>query len=245
MSNLISEFDDTQKFNPMGFDTAGDGSILTKIQSSVVWQNLQLPSAIKTVAPTAAPPDETLGNLYILHNNTGSVHANWDACTKNDLAYFDGTTWQPITPVAGQTCYDKERNCLAKFTGSKWLYDECYAYVEMAVVDIQASKKVNIVLPIASTDILDPISCEGYLTFNSAAYVNAASLGLYAENNAYQLLQSDASLIAASSDFVMKFYQKEPQEIVPGDKLQVATTANVITGDSQIGVYLKYRLIQL
>lgn len=245
MSNIVSEFTDSQKFNPMLFDDADEGSVLTKFQGSVLWQNLQLPSVIKTVDPTAVPPDETLGNLYILHNNSGAVHANWDSCTKNDLAYFDGTTWQPITPVTGQTCYDKERNCLAKFNGSKWLYDECYGFVEMDVADIQASNKVDIVSPVAATDILDPISCVAYLNFNSAAYVNAASLGLYAENNANQLMQSDANLITATSSMIMKLYQKDPQEIVIGDKLQLATTANVITGDSKIRVYLKYRIIQL
>lgn len=246
MSNLISEFDDTQKFNPMGFDVAANGAQLTKFFTDTVsWQLQQLPSSIKTVNPVSAPPDETTGNIYILHNNAGAVHANWDTATKNDVAYFNGTIWIPISPVAGQTCYDKERNCLAKYNGSKWLYEECFASLEIDVTDIRNSTKMDVASPVCSTDILEPITSLCYINFNANAYVNVAYLGLYAENNGSPLMISSTAFIASVDKMVEIMWRKDPQEIVIGDKLQVATSANVNTGDSKITIYVKYRLIQL
>lgn len=244
-SNLIKDFDDTQKFNPIGHALADNGSILTKyFTGAVSWQNLQLPSALKTVDPTAAPPDETTGNIYILHNNVvGAVHAGWDGAAKNDVVYFDGSLWQKITPVAGQTIYDKERNCLCKFNGSKWLYEECYAEIELSVSEIQNSTKVDIALPVTSLDILEPISCVDYLDFVAAAYVGSSFLALYFEHNATAVMEGKAAQIAATADRGETMFKKDTIEAIKGDKLQVYTSANVTTGDSKIKVWLKYRLI--
>jgi hypothetical protein len=62
-------------------------------------------AAIDRVDLTAAPPSEVLGDRYILDDGTGTVHADWDGATLDDIVQFDGSVWVAANQVHGWIVY--------------------------------------------------------------------------------------------------------------------------------------------
>lgn len=50
---------------------------------------------------TALPPSETLGDRYILSDDGGAPHANYDGASAGDVVEFNGATWDAFTPTTG------------------------------------------------------------------------------------------------------------------------------------------------
>jgi len=245
MSNIVSEFSDSQKFDPKGWDSNNNGESLVKgFDGNVLYYSGQLPSALKTVDPTSAPPDETTGNIYILFNVTGTVHAEWDGSAKNDVVYFNGSDWVAISPSAGATCYDKERNCLAKFDGSDWILDDCYAEVELDSTDLTTPNKVDLITPISSEDILDPIVMTSHAYFGTSAYTGSGAMTIYSENNGTAMFQGTSGAMTDTNDHVEKLTQKDAEEIQPGDKIQASVSSALSSGDGTVTVKIKYRIVK-
>lgn len=100
-----------------------DGKLYTLNSSGTeveVMSNVKLDyqSSVLSIATAAsAPPTEVLGNRYIL-SATGTPHANWDTCTNNDVAEFNGTKWVPTNPTEGMICEVEDVNTIYLFLTS-------------------------------------------------------------------------------------------------------------------------------
>jgi len=101
------------------------GSLITelwsasKIDSEILYQNID--PIIAIVDCTQPPPDETNGNRYVLDHTVGTVHTDWDGCTKGQIAEFDGVTWSGTTPSNGWLVRKIDNNFIVYDAGNNWL----------------------------------------------------------------------------------------------------------------------------
>jgi hypothetical protein len=79
---------------------------------------------INKVDPTAAPPTEVSGDRYILGNDAGTVHADWDGASKNSIVTFGGTTWSEEVPTEGWVVYADTPNYDYRFVNDGTPYWE-------------------------------------------------------------------------------------------------------------------------
>lgn len=78
-------------------------------------------AVIDIVDCTAVPPTEVLGDRYIIDDTVGTVNAQWDGASKNDIVEFDGSVWVASTPMEGWITYvdaqDKDARYVDDGTG--------------------------------------------------------------------------------------------------------------------------------
>jgi len=69
---------------------------------------------------TTVPPDETLGNRYVLAKDGGVPHVNWDGAVAGDMVQFNGTAWVKETPQDGDAVFIEDVDTGYVYTGSAW-----------------------------------------------------------------------------------------------------------------------------
>lgn len=122
--------DDGYSVPQMWIDTAADRAymLIDSAPGNATWlpvgnaSNLgEFQDSVKSIADcTSAPATEVTGDRYILNTTVGSVHANWDGASKNDIVEFDGVSWDAYTPSEGFTCWVDDENVIYVFDGSTW-----------------------------------------------------------------------------------------------------------------------------
>jgi hypothetical protein len=70
---------------------------------------------------TVAPPTEVSGDRYLLSDNGGTPHANWDGAEAGDIVEFNGSIWVETNPTVGMIIsVDDESTSLRQWSGSAW-----------------------------------------------------------------------------------------------------------------------------
>ncbi len=76
-------------------------STITALENGLIHRD----PVINVVDCTQAPPTEVSGDRYVIDNTGGTVHANWDGASKNDIVDFNGSTWDSFSPEEGWLTY--------------------------------------------------------------------------------------------------------------------------------------------
>ncbi len=88
-------------------------------------------AVINIVDCTLAPPTEVDGDRYIIDNTGGTVHADWDGASKNDIVEFSNTTWISESPVEGWQAFVDDADKDATFIDDgtpQWVLDSVEAH---------------------------------------------------------------------------------------------------------------------
>jgi hypothetical protein len=108
----------------LGYVSGVTSSIQTQINnlSSTIENFEWQPSALSYVVDnTAVPASENSGDRYVLSDDGGAPHANYDGASAGDIVEFNGTTWDATTPTAGTFIgVDDDSSGLYLFGGASW-----------------------------------------------------------------------------------------------------------------------------
>ena len=109
---------------PKGYVAAAQNAFMGVDETdALIWeQRYFLPAALNYVSAVSAPPTEVGGDIYVLSDAVGAVHANWDGCAKDDWVRYNTAAdlWYPITPLEGFVFFNKTDNALYSYDGSTW-----------------------------------------------------------------------------------------------------------------------------
>lgn len=109
---------------PKGYVAAAQNAFMGVDETdALIWeQRYFLPAALNYVSAVSAPPTEVGGDIYVLSDAVGAVHANWDGCSKDDWVRYNTAAdlWYPITPLEGFVFFNKTDNALYSYDGSTW-----------------------------------------------------------------------------------------------------------------------------
>jgi hypothetical protein len=123
MPLLHKNSDESNKHTPKGFTNATNMSRLLRDEAGVSRYSREnlLPNAINFVNGAVAPPTTNSGDIYVL-TGSGTVDAGW-GITANFLDWirYDGNVWTPVTPTAGDLCYDATAAEYKIFNGTAWV----------------------------------------------------------------------------------------------------------------------------
>lgn len=115
---------DSNMHYPKGYLNAAQNTFMGVDETdALIWeQRYALPSALNYVSAVSAPPTEVGGDIYVLSDAVGTVHANWDGAAKGDWVRYNtaAALWYPITPLEGFTFYNKTDNTIYSFDGTTW-----------------------------------------------------------------------------------------------------------------------------
>lgn len=84
---------------------------LVDIRSKFAWQQ---PVEDKDLITS---PAASKGDRYII----AGIGSNWSGGTINDIAQYNGSTWDFYTPSEGWMCWVKDENIYYRFNGSNWV----------------------------------------------------------------------------------------------------------------------------
>jgi hypothetical protein len=109
---------------PKGYINADVNSLMGVDETdSLIWeQRYLLPAALNYVSAVTAPPTEINGDIYVLSDAVGTVHASWDGCAKDDWVRYNSAAalWYAITPLEGFVFFNKTDNTLYTYDGTTW-----------------------------------------------------------------------------------------------------------------------------
>ena len=109
---------------PKGYVAAAQNAFMGVDETdALIWeQRYFLPAALNYVSAVSAPPTEVGGDIYVLSDAVGAVHADWDGCAKDDWVRYNTAAdlWYPITPLEGFVFFNKTDNALYSYDGSTW-----------------------------------------------------------------------------------------------------------------------------
>ena len=85
---------------------------LVEIRTTSYWQQL-----VEDKDLTTPPGGESKGDRYII----AGINGDWSGGTINDIAQYDGASWDFYTPVEGWMVYVKDEDKIYRFDGSNWI----------------------------------------------------------------------------------------------------------------------------
>ena len=230
-----------------------NNSIVKSEQGSLLWEDRYLlPPAKNFVLASSDPPTETHGDIYVIVDST--AHANWDGASENAWVRFDTSadTWFSITPVEGIRCYDKTLNGYWEYDGTNWISGVFYATKNIAKADVLTlnGTPIEIVAAPGAGKAIELVNWSISITFVSAAYATNTDLQLKTDTaNEAQGISAEILLSTATRKIKGGFTivsGTTNTQIIENKALQATVkTDNPTAGDSDITIYLTYRIIRL
>jgi len=72
---------------------------------------------------TVAPPTEESGDRYVLSDDGGAPHEDWDGASAGDIVDFNGSTWDAVTPTGNEAIFFDDDDSAMTFDNdtSAWI----------------------------------------------------------------------------------------------------------------------------
>lgn len=180
---------------------------------------------------------------------SNSKHFGRDVLVRSDAANLDTLT----SVYDGSIAFDTSTNHAVVYDDSQWneisygrVRDTSITIATAAVLTLNSSP-VTIVSAQGAGTVIEVISASAKLTYNSVQYATNTILQLFTSGGDDAQSEWDATFLQTNSSVIARSVDvSDKSNLVENADLQVTVeTGDPTTGDSDIKIYLRYRIIEL